>query len=981
MLAIPPDASEKSGQRNAGDKRINDSHPNARLANIPGKTRYLMELGKITILLLLATQIAIGELPAEVPNPPVQESANALHLKINRVVAETSLPELKSAQCDDYEFVRRVYLDLVGRSPNIEEVTSFVERQSENRRSELIDTLLQSPEFVDHFASVLDIMLMERRAGKRIAQTDWIAFLKKTLREQWAFDRIVQTVIAANGRGENRAAAKFVLDRDVEPNALTRDIARIFLGRDLQCAQCHDHPNITDYYQSEYYELHAFLTRSYLFEDPADKKTPYVGEKAVGESEYESVFTEDPTARAIPGLPGDLTLDAEPRFEGETAYVIEPSKDAAGQPKFSRRIELARILTSPANDLFARNAANRLWGHMMGRGLVHPVDFDHSENPPANPQLLEVLTDGLRECQFDIRSFLSQVARSKVYQSSVDAPTQTPSSQAYLRRAIAQAEQQLQQVKHDNQSAKAFVKPFAQALGDRKAQLANLDSEITAKSAERNERLKKILELEKNAVALKKSLAGSEEKLAAKSKQDEESTEVPPEVAKLKSAVEAAKQAVQENASAVVTNQASSAELLRKLAVLKSSRIGIADSVAEARGALLAARRIQATDQPASHHQQYLAYLKAANKVVESQRDLEQIGEQLIQNQQTLKTQVQRRDQIQATIAEMKEREAALQESYAQSLENLEAKRKESADRKQAIDELAVALERSQQLAQALADEQLLKLVESTTSRHKKLQTEMAQSDAQIAQLQNASVEAKRVSETAKAARVNTEKAFQTAVESVHKQEAQLTKLQEQKRSAEVEFQLFDDEWIDTQERRLIMRRLKPLSPEQMAGTTISALRLDQLYRSSAESDWKKSNKDVELNREDPKHQSQLKGFFDKRVTQVRDTFISLYAAPAGAPQDVFSATADQALFLANDSRVQSWLTPAEGTLVKHLIDLESVDEIARSMFLGILCRPPTDNEINASKNHLATRNDDRTKAIQEMVWGLISSAEFRFNH
>ena len=947
-----------------------------------------MELGKITILLLLATQIAFGDLSAEDPNPPaeianspVQESANALHLKINRVVAETSLPESKSEQCNDYEFIRRVYLDLVGRSPNIEEVTAFIKLQSENRRSELIDTLLQSSEFVDHFASVLDIMLMERRAGKRIAQTDWIAFLKKTLREEWAFDQIVQTVVAANGRGIDRAAAKFILDRDVEPNALTRDIARIFLGRDLQCAQCHDHPNIVDYYQSEYYELHAFLTRSYLFEDPADKKTPYVGEKAVGESEYQSVFTEDPTARATPGLPGDLTLNAEPRFEGETAYVIEPSKDAAGQPKFSRRIELARILTSPANDLFARNVANRLWGHMMGRGLVHPVDFDHSENPPANPQLLEVLTDGLRECQFDIRAFLRQVARSKVYQSSVDAPTQNPSSQANLSRAIAQAERQLQQAKDDHQAAKAFLKPFEQALRNREAQLANLDTEITAKSAERNELLKKIQELEKNADALKKSLADSEEKLAAKSKQDEESTEVHPEVAKLKSAVEAAKQAAQENATALAANQALSAELLRNLAVLKSRRIGVADSVAEARGALLATRRMQATDQPPSHHQQHLAYLKAANKVVESQRKFAQIREDLIQNQQTLKTLIQLREQIQAAMAEMKEREAALQESYAQSLEKLAAKRKESTDRKQTINELAVALERSQQLAQALADQQLLELVQSTTNRHTKLQTEMAQSDAQIAQLQNASVEAKLVSETAKAARVNTEKTFQTAVESVHNQEAQIAELQEQKRSAEVELQLLDDEWIETQERRLIMRRLKPLSPEQIAGATISALRLDQLYRSSAESDWKKSNKDVELNREDPKHQSQLKAFFDKRVAQVRDTFISLYAAPAGAPQDVFSATADQALFLANDSRVQSWLTPAEGTLVKHLIDLESVDEITRSMFLGILCRPPTDNEINASKNHLATRNDDRSKAIQEMVWGLISSAEFRFNH
>ncbi|MDG2223211.1 MAG: DUF1549 domain-containing protein [Rubripirellula sp.] len=941
-----------------------------------------MELGKITVLFLLTTQLVVNELGAEAPNLTAKASPSVLHLKIDRVVAATSLPELRRNQCDEYEFVRRVYLDLVGRSPNTEEVSSFVNRTSENRRSELIDNLLESPEFVDHFASVLDIMLMERRAGKRIAQTDWLAFLKKALHEKWPFDQIVQTVVAADGRGDNRAAAKFVLDRDVEPNALTRDIARIFLGRDLQCAQCHDHPNITDYYQSEYYELHAFLTRSYLFEDPADKKTPYVGEKAEGESEYQSVFTEDPTARAIPGLPGDRTLDAEPRYDGESAYVVEPSKDAAGLPKFSRRVELARILTSPTNDLFARNVANRLWGLMMGRGLVHPVDFDHSDNPPANPQLLEVLTEGLREQQFGIRAFLGQVARSKVYQSSVDAPNQIPSDQAKLKNAITRAEQQLQQAKDDNKSTKAFLKPFEQALGDRRDQLANLDSEITARSAERDELLKQVQALEKNADALNKTLTGSEEKLAAETKkQQDESQDVSPELAKLKSAVEDAKQAVQENVSAVAANKGSSAELLGNLAALKSRRIGVADSVAEARGALLAARRLKSTDQPAAHHQQHLAYLNAANKVAESKRDLEQIADQLTQNRQTLKNQVQSRDQLQATMAEMKEREAALEKLHTQSLETLATKRKESTDRQQAIEELAVALKRSQQLAQALADAPLLELIQSTSNRQEKLQTEMAQFDAQIEQLQNVSEKANRVFETAKAARANTEQAVLTAVKSVHQQEAELAKLQDRHQTAAVESQLIGDEWIEMQERRLVMRQLKPLSPEQMAGTTISALRLDTLYRASAESDWKKSNKDVALNPEDPKQQSQLEGFFDKRVGQVRDTFVSLYAAPAGAPQDVFSATADQALFLANDSRVQSWLTPAQGTLVKQLIDMESVDQIAQNMFLGILCRPPTDDEVNASKNHLATRNDDRTKAIQEMVWGLISSAEFRFNH
>ena len=93
-----------------------------------------------------------------------------------------------------------------------------------------------APEFVEYFAGVLDIMLMERRPGKRIPQADWIAFLENALEEEWPYDRIVRTIVAADGQGGDRGASKFVLDREVERNALTRDISRIFLGRDLQCA-------------------------------------------------------------------------------------------------------------------------------------------------------------------------------------------------------------------------------------------------------------------------------------------------------------------------------------------------------------------------------------------------------------------------------------------------------------------------------------------------------------------------------------------------------------------------------------------------------------------------------------------------------------------------------------------------------------------------------------------------------------------------
>ena len=111
------------------------------------------------------------------------------------------------------------------------------------------------------------------------------------------------------------------------------------------------------------------------------------------------------------------------------------------------------------------------------------------------------------------------------------------------------------------------------------------------------------------------------------------------------------------------------------------------------------------------------------------------------------------------------------------------------------------------------------------------------------------------------------------------------------------------------------------------------------------------------------------------------NTYVSLFAAPGGAPQDVFSATADQALFLANDSRVQSWLRPSTGTLLKRLQSVEDNKLLANEMHLALLSRPATAEERSEIDNYLTTRKSDRNKAINEVAWGLLSSLEFRFNH
>ena len=350
------------------------------------------------------------------------EDVSPLHQRIDQSIASAHAGTL-AEDANDYEFLRRIYLNLVGRSPSVDEIRSFVANEEPSKRKAIIESLIDSSEFDEYFTNLFDIMFMERRGGKRIKQGEWHSFLNKAVKEKWSFDKIVQAILSADGVGEQRGAAKFLLERDVEPNALTRDIGRIFLGRDLQCAQCHDHPNIVDYEQEEYYGIFAFVNRSYLFEQDTDDKAvkiSFVGEKAEGETEFSSVFSPDDSSHMEPQLLSRLTLEVEPRFEGEDAYIVAPSKTSAGQPKFSRRAQLARLITHPANEHFAKNVVNRFWAHMMGHGLVDPVDFHHGDNLPSHPALLKTLADEFVNQGFDYRKLLREIALSRTYQQSVD---------------------------------------------------------------------------------------------------------------------------------------------------------------------------------------------------------------------------------------------------------------------------------------------------------------------------------------------------------------------------------------------------------------------------------------------------------------------------------------------------------------------------------------------------------------------------------
>ena len=376
-----------------------------------------MRLFRRTLFLFFAGSLLIG-VPVHGDTEEVP-----LHQRIDAVLEHAQIGASAELASDE-DFVRRVYLNLLGRSPRAEETKSFLADSEENKRVQLIDDLMQSPEFARYYIGVLDVMFMERLGGTRVSQDEWRSFLTQAVEEQWSYDAIVQAIIEADGSGQQRGAAKFLLERDVEPNALTRAIGRIFLGRDLQCAQCHDHPNIDDYSQAEYHGILAFVSRSYLFEDPNDNKKAYVGEKSDGETEYKSVFfPEDEPTRSPPNLLSGFILELESNGVVEDAYVVTPSKNEAGVPRFSRRRQLARLITHPTNEYFAKNAVNRFWAQMMGRGIVDPVDFQHPDNLASQPRLLDLLAEEFVNSSFDWRFLIREIALSKSYQRMIDFPS------------------------------------------------------------------------------------------------------------------------------------------------------------------------------------------------------------------------------------------------------------------------------------------------------------------------------------------------------------------------------------------------------------------------------------------------------------------------------------------------------------------------------------------------------------------------------
>ena len=336
---------------------------------------------------------------------------------IDRLVADKweQLHLFPSAEADDTTFHRRVFLDVIGKLPTPDEVTTFVADTRSDKRAQLVDKLLARPEYADHWAlKWADLLRINREdLGPRPAY-QYHQWLKESLQQNRPYDQFLRELLTAQGSNERNGAVNF-FTAFPNPNDLTIAVSQVFLGVRLECARCHHHP-YEKWGQEDFYGLAAFFPRMQKKKGDGTELTFFVGDK--GEVRH-------PRTNA---LMRPKALLGEP---------LDPA--ASGDP----REVLAAWVTAPQNPFVARTLVNRVWAQLMGRGLVEPIDDMRDTNPSTNEPLLKALSQDFIEHQFDIRQLIRTITTSRVYglssQPNVSNARDTQNySRAYRKRLGAE---------------------------------------------------------------------------------------------------------------------------------------------------------------------------------------------------------------------------------------------------------------------------------------------------------------------------------------------------------------------------------------------------------------------------------------------------------------------------------------------------------------------------------------------------------------
>jgi hypothetical protein len=292
--------------------------------------------------------------------------------------------------CSDEVFVRRVHLDILGVLPTVEETRAFLESTSENKRAELVDQLLQRPEFAQvwamKWADLLRVRsqanILDRKALHRY--NDWLGHAISTNKP---LDEIVTELLTSQGGNFASPAVNFYV-AETNPLKMAENVAQVFMGIQISCAQCHNHP-FERWTMEDYYSFAAFFAQ--------------VGQKGSDDPRERIVFNSG--GGEVKNIKDDQVM--QPKFLGGATPDVN-GKD--------RRAVLAEWLTSPDNPWFAQTIVNRAWEHFFGKGITDPPDDVRVTNPPTHPVLLDEMARRLTEQKYDLRALVRDICTSYTYQ-------------------------------------------------------------------------------------------------------------------------------------------------------------------------------------------------------------------------------------------------------------------------------------------------------------------------------------------------------------------------------------------------------------------------------------------------------------------------------------------------------------------------------------------------------------------------------------
>lgn len=384
---------------------------------------------------------------AVVPDAKIEAHAGKLDTLLERALQRAG--EQPTAEIDDATFLRRAYLQIVGRIPTLAETEAFLADQADDKRARLCDRLLDSPGRTSHFANFWFDLLRVKSRQQALSGEPFAHWLRESIRADKPFDVMVREMLTAEGAGHqdgNGATGMLLRDTNMPHDAMANAL-RLFLGTRLECAQCHNHP-FDVWTQKQFFEMAAFFgglryrdemlpnlvgLRSELAN--ADERTRALARQLVRRMNQGL----DGSGTGTERLPRDYKYDdAKPAAAvpaatifGQKVKLKYPTRSEqrraqregrGGAREIDSRAALAEWMTSAKNPRFAAVIANRMWARTFGRGLVEPIDDWKQDTAAVHPELLEAIEKLMVDLDFDLRQFERVLLRTRLFQREATGP-------------------------------------------------------------------------------------------------------------------------------------------------------------------------------------------------------------------------------------------------------------------------------------------------------------------------------------------------------------------------------------------------------------------------------------------------------------------------------------------------------------------------------------------------------------------------------